>query len=252
MNIPEVHEDMKKEADIRTISWKFIPPGAVNMGGAWKCLVRSVKTALAATIRERSLRKEVIHNQLLEAEHIVNSRPLTEVDIEPTEAKGLTTNHFLIGRSCGAAHAVALTTCSLDLQTGENVNACQSLLAEAVEEVLTYSCAPLGARRLYISRVGRGQRPADPPNHRLTSYTAQTHNRRRSAASHFKDRRAGVIRSGGCSMLAPPLHSPPTHGSEISPQGPSQNCQRSPSDGNLAPFRPQALQQRPSKKTSKP
>ncbi|GBP37606.1 hypothetical protein EVAR_34643_1 [Eumeta japonica] len=32
-------------------------------------------------------------------------KPLTEVDIEPTEAEGLTPNHFLIGRSCGAITA---------------------------------------------------------------------------------------------------------------------------------------------------
>ncbi|GBP09122.1 hypothetical protein EVAR_77959_1 [Eumeta japonica] len=66
-------EDEEK-ADVRTITWKFIPPGAPNMGGAWERLVRSVKTA-----------------------------PLTEVDVEPAEAEGLTPNHFLIGRSCAAA-----------------------------------------------------------------------------------------------------------------------------------------------------
>ncbi|GBP72190.1 hypothetical protein EVAR_90373_1 [Eumeta japonica] len=48
-------------------------------------LVRSVKTALAATLRERNPREEVPHTLLLEAEHIINSRPLTDVDIEPTE-----------------------------------------------------------------------------------------------------------------------------------------------------------------------
>ncbi|GBP83508.1 hypothetical protein EVAR_86672_1 [Eumeta japonica] len=87
MNIQEVHEKMKKEADVRTITWKFIPPGAPNMGGAWERLVRSIKTALAATLRERSPREEVLHTLLLEAEHIVNSRPLTEVDVEPAEAE---------------------------------------------------------------------------------------------------------------------------------------------------------------------
>ncbi|GBP58715.1 hypothetical protein EVAR_35493_1 [Eumeta japonica] len=78
MNMQEVHEKMKKEADVRTITWKFIPPGAPNMGGAWERLVRSVKTALAATLRERNPREEVLHTLLLEAEQIVNSRPLTE------------------------------------------------------------------------------------------------------------------------------------------------------------------------------
>ncbi|GBP05025.1 hypothetical protein EVAR_3375_1 [Eumeta japonica] len=61
---------------------------------------QSVKTALASTLRERSS----LH-PLLEAEHIVNSRLLTEVDIEPVEAEGLMPNHFLIGRSYGAAAA---------------------------------------------------------------------------------------------------------------------------------------------------
>ncbi|GBP88150.1 hypothetical protein EVAR_24964_1 [Eumeta japonica] len=48
---------------------KFIPRRP-NMGGAWERLVRSVKTALAATLRERSPREEVLHTLLLEAEHI--------------------------------------------------------------------------------------------------------------------------------------------------------------------------------------
>ncbi|GBP67614.1 hypothetical protein EVAR_98668_1 [Eumeta japonica] len=87
-----------EEADVRTIT-EVHTSRALNMGGAWERLVRSVKTALAATLRE-SPREEVLHTLLLEAEHIVNSRPLTEVDVEPAEAEGLTPNHFLIGRSC--------------------------------------------------------------------------------------------------------------------------------------------------------
>ncbi|GBP04142.1 hypothetical protein EVAR_68531_1 [Eumeta japonica] len=89
------------------------------MGGAWGRLVRPIKTALAAKLIERSLHEEVFHTLLLEAEHIVHSRPLTEMDIEPTETEGLTPNHFLIGHSCDAT---STTTCSLGLQTGERVN----------------------------------------------------------------------------------------------------------------------------------
>ncbi|GBP23386.1 hypothetical protein EVAR_22244_1 [Eumeta japonica] len=90
INMEEVHEKTNKEVDIHLLK---------------NLLMRSLKTALAATLREKSLREEVLHTLLLEAEHIVNSRPLTEVDIEPTEAGDLTPNHFLIGRFCGVAAA---------------------------------------------------------------------------------------------------------------------------------------------------
>ncbi|GBP79334.1 hypothetical protein EVAR_99557_1 [Eumeta japonica] len=73
---------MKKEADILSISCKFISPVASNMGGAYKCLVRSVKTTLTGTLRVKSPRKKVLHILFLEAEHIVNSRPSTEVNTE--------------------------------------------------------------------------------------------------------------------------------------------------------------------------
>ncbi|GBO98896.1 hypothetical protein EVAR_310_1 [Eumeta japonica] len=101
MNTREVHKEIKKEADIGTILWMLIPSGAPNMGGAWERLLRSVKTALAATLRKRSPHEEIVNTLPLEADHIVNSRPFTEVDIEPTEAEGL----ILIGHSCGTAAA---------------------------------------------------------------------------------------------------------------------------------------------------
>ncbi|CAG4942698.1 unnamed protein product [Colias eurytheme] len=53
-------------------------------------------------MKERYPREEVLHTLLLEAEHIVNSRPLTHL-IENQDEEMLTPNHFLIGRSCGAS-----------------------------------------------------------------------------------------------------------------------------------------------------
>ncbi|XP_072946158.1 uncharacterized protein [Epargyreus clarus] len=93
-------EDLITTAERMSIRWKFIPPGAPNMGGAWERLVRSIKTALAVTLKERHPKEEVLHTLLLEAEHLVNSRPLIEAD-EDNEESALTPNHFLIGRSCG-------------------------------------------------------------------------------------------------------------------------------------------------------
>ncbi|GBP40161.1 hypothetical protein EVAR_20304_1 [Eumeta japonica] len=53
--------------------------------------------------RKMNTAEENENAKRLETEHIVDSRPLTEVDIEPKETEGLRPNHFLIGRSCGAA-----------------------------------------------------------------------------------------------------------------------------------------------------
>lgn len=59
----------------RRVEWRFIPPGAPNMGGAWKRLVRSVKTALMITMREQAPTEEVLVTLL--AEH--SQRPATDL-----------------------------------------------------------------------------------------------------------------------------------------------------------------------------
>jgi len=83
----------------RGISWKFNPPAAPHMGGSWERLVRSVKTSLRATLREQAPKEEVLLTLLIEAESVVNSRPLTHVSIDPKDPESLTPNHFLIGTS---------------------------------------------------------------------------------------------------------------------------------------------------------
>lgn len=95
-------KELKKAAEERLISWKRISAGAPRMGGAWERLVRTVKVALTATLKARQPREEILHTLLLEAEHLINSRPLTEVSLDPNEPESLTPNHFLIGRSNGA------------------------------------------------------------------------------------------------------------------------------------------------------
>ncbi|XP_072947702.1 uncharacterized protein [Epargyreus clarus] len=82
-------------------SWRFIPPGAPHMGGAWERLVRSVKTALSTTLNEKSPKEEVLQTLLVEAEYCVNARPLTHVSVDPADSEALTPNHFLIGSSTG-------------------------------------------------------------------------------------------------------------------------------------------------------
>jgi hypothetical protein len=101
-------EAMDKERTIDAmaqigIQWDFIPPSAPHMGGAWESMVKSVKTALKATLKDRNPKDEVLHTLLLEAELIVNSRPLTYVSGDASDPESLTPNHFLLGNSSGAS-----------------------------------------------------------------------------------------------------------------------------------------------------
>lgn len=81
------------------IIWNFNSPVSPHKGGAWERLIRSVKTALKITLKERAPREEVLTTLLTEIEHTVNSRPLTHVSVDPECAEALTPNHFLIGTS---------------------------------------------------------------------------------------------------------------------------------------------------------
>ncbi|XP_026666969.1 uncharacterized protein LOC113463933 [Ceratina calcarata] len=83
------------------IDWKFNPPTASHMGGAWERLIRSVKIALAIVLKEQAPKEEVMLTLLAEIEHSVNSRPLTHVSVDPRDAEALTPNHFLFGSSSG-------------------------------------------------------------------------------------------------------------------------------------------------------
>ncbi|XP_043472930.1 uncharacterized protein LOC122505403 [Leptopilina heterotoma] len=83
------------------IQWKFIPPLTPHMGGSWERLVRSVKKSLAVILKERAPKEEILRTVLTEAEHTVNSRPLTKVSTDPHDPEAITPNHWLLGSSSG-------------------------------------------------------------------------------------------------------------------------------------------------------
>ena len=62
----------------KEIEWNFQPPNAPHFGGAWERLVQCTKT-LKATLANRIVSKEVLRTALVEAEGILNSRPITHV-----------------------------------------------------------------------------------------------------------------------------------------------------------------------------
>ncbi|XP_052758002.1 uncharacterized protein LOC128202280 [Galleria mellonella] len=93
--------EMELFAANECISWKFIPPSAPFMGGSWERLVRSVKTAMQVTLKERTPSDEILLTLLIEAEALINSRPLTHVPSDPDQSEALTPFHFILGTSSG-------------------------------------------------------------------------------------------------------------------------------------------------------
>lgn len=75
--------------------WFFITPRAPHMGGAWEVHVRLLKKVIYACLKEKAPKEEVLRNFLIEAESIVNSRPLTYMPIEPDTLEAITPNHIL-------------------------------------------------------------------------------------------------------------------------------------------------------------
>ncbi|CAK1585394.1 unnamed protein product [Parnassius mnemosyne] len=88
---------LEHETTCRQIVWKYIPPSAPFMGGAWERMVRSVKEALRVTLNERYPSDQTLVTLLAEVENTVNSRPLTHVSVDPGDSEAITPNHIIIG-----------------------------------------------------------------------------------------------------------------------------------------------------------
>ncbi|XP_037813637.1 uncharacterized protein LOC119604840 [Lucilia sericata] len=83
------------------IKWRFNPPAAPHMGGAWERLVRTVKTILYAMCPAFKFNDESLKSAFCEIEFIINSRPLTFVALDSAEDDPLTPNHLLLGSADG-------------------------------------------------------------------------------------------------------------------------------------------------------
>ena len=83
----------------KEIKWKFQPPSAPHFGGAWERLVQSTKKTLKAIVADRIVSKEVLRTPLVEAEGMLNSRPITHVSNDAGDIEELTPNHFLLLRT---------------------------------------------------------------------------------------------------------------------------------------------------------
>jgi len=75
-------EKIQSELSSRSIEWVFNCPVKPSEGGVWERMVQCVKRVLRHTLKEVALRDHVLKSLLIEAENIVNSRPLTHVPVD--------------------------------------------------------------------------------------------------------------------------------------------------------------------------
>ncbi|XP_075170238.1 uncharacterized protein LOC142242552 [Haematobia irritans] len=96
------YNDVQSALSFKGITWRFNPPAAPHMGGAWERLIRSIKTILYKISPSHKFCEESLRCALMEVELIINSRPLTYVSLETQDEEAITPNHFLLGSSNGS------------------------------------------------------------------------------------------------------------------------------------------------------
>ena len=80
------------------LQWKFNPPRSPHHGGVFEAMIRCAKRALTSVMGRADLHDEELLTAFVEAEGMLNSRPLAALSDDPQDEAVLTPNHFLVGR----------------------------------------------------------------------------------------------------------------------------------------------------------
>ena len=83
----------------RGISWRFNPPRAPHFGGVFETVVKSMKRVLQSILHKADLTDEELHTALVQAESMINSRPLCAMSSDAEDLLPLTPQHFLVGHT---------------------------------------------------------------------------------------------------------------------------------------------------------
>ena len=82
----------------KNIEWRFNPPTASHMNGAWERMIRSIRRIFGALLKGQTLTNELLTALMAEVEEIINSRPLLPVTMDAEFDEPLTSNHLLLLR----------------------------------------------------------------------------------------------------------------------------------------------------------
>ncbi|KAH0816655.1 hypothetical protein GEV33_006136 [Tenebrio molitor] len=107
----------RKNLANKGISWHFIPPRSLHMGGIWEINVKSIKGHLKRTIGEVVLSYEELYTLLTRIEAVLNSRPLCPLSNDPNDLNPITPGHFLIGEPLTSISERDLTTTRINRLT---------------------------------------------------------------------------------------------------------------------------------------
>jgi hypothetical protein len=80
------------------IEWTFNPAHASHRGGLWERLIRSTRTILRSLANEQLLADETLLTVMVEAERIINSRPITTTSSDSRDPDPLTPADLLLLR----------------------------------------------------------------------------------------------------------------------------------------------------------
>ena len=84
------------------LTWNFNPPYSSHMGGVWERQIRSARRILSSLVQSHgeSLNDESLRTLMIEAETIINSRPLTVENLnDPNSDKPLSPSMLLTSKS---------------------------------------------------------------------------------------------------------------------------------------------------------
>ena len=90
-------DKIQTEAHGRNITWIFNCPSSPNAGGCWERLIGIAKRFLYDALKNEAPKTETLVSVLIEAENVINSRPLTEIPVTSEDDEPITPNHFLMG-----------------------------------------------------------------------------------------------------------------------------------------------------------
>jgi hypothetical protein len=81
------------------ITWHFNPPHASHRGGVWERMIRTTRRVLSAVVNHQAMTDESLATFMVEAERLINDRPIAPVYDDPTEPKALRPSDLLLLRS---------------------------------------------------------------------------------------------------------------------------------------------------------